>query len=507
MALTAEQMAKLNSGDTSAAFQGALNTGTATITGSSEGSQTYKPSVSVFDASNGSTFNNTSVTNSSTPIDQAVNNLGNNINNVQSGTSDLSTLLSGLYKTDNSNSTDINKVYEDRQSQLEKRKQAELDRLSAEYDTAKATKEANYAKTVEPYQKRLQLLNDTPYGANALTEEDLKLKLNSLEQTHKLEMDNLFNQRQSNIALAQSAYEDKDFALAEAKVKNAKEAEKQIYDRQQDYLNMVLKFQGEQRQQQMDEFQKSQSLMKDAQSSREFAINNGISKGLYQIGNQVINTATGQPVDASQITDWSQVQVIDGNSKASADYVSDLAKKYPDTVFPTMTADQAQKAMQYSKIYKDQVRPPVGSTTSNKFKFSSSDTGRLLAAGLTNTQTSAIQTNLNNGYSIDEILKGFNLNDSQSKAVRDVMGGVTSNKATQPNSTYGQVDFEPWIWQNFPREVLSASAKKAGFKSDKNTDNAVDKYISSLISKVSPLKSAGNSDQDLMQALIEKINS
>lgn len=262
-----------------------------------------------------------SITNSSTPVDQAVDNLGNDINKTQNSFNiqSLLDLFKASSKDNQKNITDSTKLLEDRKAKLEERKQAELERLNAEYDTQKATKEANFNKVKDPIQKRLDLLRDTPYGPNVQLEEELKLKLDNLEQTHKLEMDTLFNQRQSNIALAQSAYEDKDFALAESQLKLAQDTEKLMYDRQNDFLNMALKFQEEQRAQQTLEYNLSSEKRKQTEDLRKFALDNGLSPTapFFAVGGQIFDTRTWKAFDSKEQAvaagvspDLSNVQMI-----------------------------------------------------------------------------------------------------------------------------------------------------------------------------------------------------
>jgi hypothetical protein len=240
----------------------------------------------------------------------------------------------------------------------------------------------------------------------------------------------------------------------------------------------------------------------DQQDARDFAYKNSISSAAYQIGNRVYDTATGQELDPSSV-DSSQIQVIDPNSEASKDYVKSLSEKYGDTVFPTMTPEQAQEAMKYSKIYREQVRPPEYITNpknSTDFKFDSSGSSRLLAAGLTNTEVQAIQTNVNNGVDINTILNSSSLSDEEKKAVKDVMGGVSPTQATKDTPTYN-TDFSAWLWQNYTRDELTKAAKNKGFGKDP------DAYIASIVKRAGQYRQTGTSDQDIMNSLIESVPS
>lgn len=397
------------------------------------------------------------VSNSSTPVDNAVSTLGNNINKASVQTSDPNGLLATLQANQLKQNEDFakydaeQKKYNDslqtQREALAKRKEDALKQLDAEYNTEKATKEANYKTSIEPYNRRLQLLKDTPYGANATIEEDLKLKMAGIEQSHKLEMDTLFNHRQSSIATALSAYEDKDFALAESMMKNAKESEKLIYDRNQDFLSMSLQMQQEQRAQQIADYNKLKEEKANQQEAQKFAIENGISAPFYSIGKTVYRTGDNKAysspeeaqADGVDISSWKNVQQIATGSKAEADYVKNLANQYGDTVFPTMTAEQAQKAMQYSRIYQDKVRPPNNSLTDkNTFKFDSSARGQLLSKNFTNDEITQIESDLQK-YSVEQVTNGMTA--EQKKAIKFVLDNAsysqqqkdTESKLTRQN--------------------------------------------------------------------------
>lgn len=316
--------------------------------------------------------NQNRVTNSSSDVDTAVNNLGNDITKSSSKTPYLASSLESFRKSDEQN--------KDRQAQLEQRRKDELARLDAEYGTEKAKKEADYAETIKPYQERLQKLKDTPYGPNATLEEELNLKLQTLDKTHKLEMDTLFNRRQSSIALAQSAYEDKYFALAEAQIKNAKDAEKVMYERQQDYYNMVLKAQEEERARQKAEYEQAKNVF-------DFNMKYGIKEPYYTINGTVFNSQTMQPefenvngtmvrvsdgkkygssnefFQDARINSFNQIQGVSAEQAAERDLVADMQKKYIDAgILLTDTYDQAlQKVQNSSRIYRQQTRLADGS--------------------------------------------------------------------------------------------------------------------------------------------------
>lgn len=325
--------------------------------------------------------NTSQVVNSSSRVEEAVNNLGNDLTKVTSKTPDIMSLLEQFKTSDaesEKTSAELGKLYADRAAKLDERRAAELERLNAEYDTEKAKKEDQFTKDIAPYERRLQLLKDTPYGPNASLEEELTMKLDGLRKTHKLEMDTLFNQRQSMIALAQSNYEDKNFQLAEAQLKNAKELESTMYDRQKDYYNIVLDFQAQQAEQQKKEFEQAKSVF-------EFVNKYGIQQPMFAVGSTVFNSQTLQPefeniggqfrriadgkvyesekdfFQDSGLTSFAQIQNIDQGGDVERKIVLDLINDYPDApIYPGMSLTDARNALLESRLYQDKVRPPRG---------------------------------------------------------------------------------------------------------------------------------------------------
>lgn len=64
--------------------------------------------------------------------------------------------------------------------------------------------------------------------------------LQQLRETQRTELSALETKKQAAIRQAKNAYDDKDFALARDLVKSAREVEKEIYSRQQDYADRAI---------------------------------------------------------------------------------------------------------------------------------------------------------------------------------------------------------------------------------------------------------------------------
>jgi len=450
-------------------------------------------------------INQNQVTNSSTPVDNAVKNLGSDIQKSSSKTPDITSLLESFKVNDDNSakkSEELSKLYGDRLKLLDERRQAEMERLNAEYGNEKLSKEADYQEAIKPFQDRLQRLKDTPYGPNATLEEDLKLKLAGLEKSHKLEMDTLFNRRQSSIALAQSAYEDKDFALSESMIKNAKDSEQEMYNRSQDYYNMVLKAQEDERAVQKAEYERTKQQM-------EFMSENGITEPFYEISGTVYRSSDNKPyssieqakADGVDTEKWGNVSTVNPGAESERKIVASWAEKYVDSgISPSDSLATAQQKLQYSKIYQNSVRL-VGSRSGNSdlFKFGSDAKSRLLSSGLTSDEIVNIQTNLNNGVSIDEILAASEFNDTQQKKIKDVMQGVTPTQEIKQSSGEKFLSSE-WFWQNYTREQLIEAAKNDGITKDVSWGKDVgdpDAYINAMMAKIARDRSSGMSDEDI----------
>jgi len=103
-------------------------------------------------------------------------------------------------------------------------------------------------------------------------------------------------------------------------------------------------------------------------------------------------------------------------------YSLDMMTKYPDAgITMTDTPEQIGAKLSGSKIYQDQIRGPVGGTTPvGAYKFSSSDTSKLLAAGLTSAEIKNIQSDLST-YGIEQTAAG--LSESQGSTLRSILSG------------------------------------------------------------------------------------
>lgn len=249
-------------------------------------------------------------------------------------------------------------LLEDRRSQLQKRRDAEVERLGKEFDSAKASQ--GQAQKSETGTSSMGLARiggfDSASGQAVLT---------NLQRVHEGEQQDLLNKRQAAIAQAQNAYEDKDFALAQLQLEDAREAEKLIYDRQKDFINLSLQLKGEQRadlESQRSQLKFEYEMMKD---NTQFALENNIKTPFYIIGGEARDTKTGERLSKEEYLarggkeDFSNAFIVEPGSKEARAYAYDMATKYGDAgILPTDDPATIKKKIESSAIYREQIRPP-----------------------------------------------------------------------------------------------------------------------------------------------------
>lgn len=143
------------------------------------------------------------------------------------------------------------KLLQDQQAQLETRRQADLTGIGLQFDEAKRQagiqQEKEKATTATALQRMGGYLGGSVSAVGAL---------NNLAQTHQQEISALEAKKASAIQTANNAINEKQFALAQAMAKEAKDVAVEIADRRDKFFAQSLQLVQEQRQQ--DEFQKTQ---------------------------------------------------------------------------------------------------------------------------------------------------------------------------------------------------------------------------------------------------------
>lgn len=236
------------------------------------------------------------------PANSAVNNLGFNIGNAANNPPSLPTPTnpSGTYNpaydpntdpTVMANITASNQVLLDRQTALQKERDAEIQRLTEQQGRDQQSLKETQANETGSTSRNLLYLQQGGQSASA------QAYLNGLEVSHNREMDNLTAKYNSAIQAARSAYADKDFQLAQKMVENANEVKKTAYSRNQDFLDNSIKIHNEIQEDQKNLYQRQKDLADNYRAAADFAVKNGITQPFYELGGNVFNTKNGMIYD------------------------------------------------------------------------------------------------------------------------------------------------------------------------------------------------------------------
>lgn len=158
---------------------------------------------------------------------------------------------------------------------LEARKTAEISRIEAEFNQAKdAQAQAQKGETGTQSMGLARIGGfDSASGQAVLT---------NLQRVHETEQQTLLTHRQASIQQANQAYEDKDFALAQLQLDEARKTEQMIYDRQKDFVSLSLQVKGEERSDLTQKLQQSQFDYQKQQDIVKYNQDNGIISKFYQ---------------------------------------------------------------------------------------------------------------------------------------------------------------------------------------------------------------------------------
>lgn len=122
------------------------------------------------------------------------------------------------------------------QAALAERRANEIAGIKTEFDIAKGAQEVGQERD---FGARATSLITSGGGFLGGTQSQQGV-LQNLRATHETEKTALMAKREAAILAANTAYEDKDFALARELSKNAKEMQNEIYRRQKDYADQTL---------------------------------------------------------------------------------------------------------------------------------------------------------------------------------------------------------------------------------------------------------------------------
>lgn len=301
--------------------------------------------------------------NSSTNFRQGVDNLGNQITDTVNKPPQVPSLFDTTALTEGKE--DGQKLITDRRKQLEDRRKTEIDRITAEFDSAQST--LSSAQKNEKGSSSMGLARIG--GFDSASGQSMLIKL---EADHKSEQQALLTKRQTAIQMANNAHEDKDFALAELQLKEAREMDKAIYEREKAFVDYTIDLKNQFRQDAQFDFNKKKEENDIMRLARDFAVENGIQDPFYVIGGAIYESQTGLPIAYDEFIDkggdptFANAKIIEPGEQDAKDFVRKLAEQYPDAISIDMTPEQAQQALGGSAIYKDKIRPPAQTTERNR---------------------------------------------------------------------------------------------------------------------------------------------
>ena len=242
------------------------------------------------------------VVRSSTPFEQQVNNLGNTIN-TSANTPPVTPLPSNPTGTYNplydpnqdpkvaNEIASSNQVLSDRQKELQAERDALIKSLTEQGAVDKQQLEDTQKRETGTTNRNLLYLQQGGQSASA------QAYLNTLEVSHQRELSNLTAKYNSAIQQAKNAYSEKDFALAQAMVKNASDIKRAAEERNQQFLDNTIKIHNEMQQDQQLQYQRQQDLQKVTQDARDYATKNGITESFYEVGGETFRSRDGKWYD------------------------------------------------------------------------------------------------------------------------------------------------------------------------------------------------------------------
>lgn len=248
---------------------------------------------------------------------------------------------------------DANRIYKERQDDLRSQRDEEIKALQEEKGIEVANLQQTQQKETGASFRNLAYLQQGGISASA------QAYMNDMEVGHQREQNILIAKYNTAILQARTAFADKDFALAEKMVENARYVKKEANDRNQQYLDNAIKMQTMIMNQKRQEFDERQFEYKKMEEAKRFAMDNGITQPFYDVGGTVYETSSGRAFSTAQdfvaaggSKDFSNVYVVKPGSEDFLNYVYKQIDSYPDAgILPTDDFATIKRKIESSAVF------------------------------------------------------------------------------------------------------------------------------------------------------------
>lgn len=178
------------------------------------------------------------------------------------------------------------KLIKDEMTAREKRVNEQIAQIKKEYEMAS---DAQGKRQGQDYAGRATGLVTSGGGFLGTTQSQQGV-LQNLRETHETEKGALMGKRDAAIQAAQNAFDDKQFELAKSLIKEARDTEKELYDRQKDFADQSLAIAREDRAQK----EYDRGVTTDKLSKYEALVANGEDVTLSSSDTKSIDAVYGQ---------------------------------------------------------------------------------------------------------------------------------------------------------------------------------------------------------------------
>lgn len=200
-------------------------------------------------------------------------------------------------------------------------------------------------------------------------------------------------------------------------------------------------------------------------------------------------------------------------SKAGGKYISGTATQIenlaadaaangaPQSVIDKMRgaknlADAAQIGSNYLKgsLYNANGTEP---SSQKDFEFSASEVQTLLGSGLDRTAIQQIESEINSGKTVDDIINTYQFTDNQIQTIYSVFG-----QDYKPENKFITADYLLSLYGGRNSSALKQALKDGGYKHwYMNENTEVNNFLNDLMSTVEAYRQAGYSDEDILKQM------